>query len=61
MFSIWPKISLMSMVMGRMNKMLSIFLLLAYILSDFPMVTVDCLGHYDSHWEVCKFIFSSSD
>ena len=45
----------MSMVMGLINHFLSIFLLLAYILSDLKMVTINFLGH-KFNWEVFKFI-----
>ena len=30
---------------------------LAYILSDFKLATIDCLGHNKFNWEVNNFIF----
>ena len=45
---------------GTNTYILGIFLLLAYILSDLKMVTIDCLGHNKFNWEVNKLIFSCS-
>ena len=42
------QMALISMVMGQINQFWSRFLLLAYVLSDFKMVTIDCLRHSQS-------------
>ena len=53
--------ALILMLMGVINQILSIFLLLAYICSDFKMVKINCLGTNMFSWEVSLFFHAQVD
>ena len=54
------QIALISIIKWLLNTFLSIFLLLANILFDLKIITIDCLGHNKFNWEWNKLILSCS-